>query len=38
MTAGHFLMASRRAFLLALAFIIAGNGFFKPNISTQARA
>ena len=32
---GHFLMASERFFLLALLFLIIGNGFFKPNISTQ---
>jgi POT family proton-dependent oligopeptide transporter len=32
---GHFLMASERLFLLALLFLIVGNGFFKPNISTQ---
>jgi POT family proton-dependent oligopeptide transporter len=32
---GHFLMASERLFLLALLFLIIGNGFFKPNISTQ---
>jgi POT family proton-dependent oligopeptide transporter len=32
---GHFLMASERFFLLALLLLIVGNGFFKPNISTQ---
>ena len=32
---GHFLMSSERLFLLALLFLIVGNGFFKPNISTQ---
>jgi POT family proton-dependent oligopeptide transporter len=32
---GHFLMASERLFLLALLFLIIGNGLFKPNISTQ---
>jgi POT family proton-dependent oligopeptide transporter len=32
---GHFMMASERLFLLALLFLIIGNGFFKPNISTQ---
>lgn len=32
---GHFLMASERFFLLALLFLILGNGFFKPNISSQ---
>jgi POT family proton-dependent oligopeptide transporter len=35
MAIGHFLMASEQAFLLALAFLILGNGAFKPNISTQ---
>lgn len=32
---GHFLMASEELFFLALMFLIVGNGFFKPNISTQ---
>lgn len=35
MAIGHLLMASERFFLLALLFLIFGNGFFKPNISTQ---
>lgn len=35
MAIGHFLMASESAFLLALFFLILGNGCFKPNISTQ---
>lgn len=35
MAIGHFLMAIESMFLLALIFIIAGNGAFKPNISTQ---
>lgn len=35
MAIGHLLMASERFFLLALLFLILGNGFFKPNISTQ---
>jgi POT family proton-dependent oligopeptide transporter len=35
MAIGHLLMASERFFLLALIFLILGNGFFKPNISTQ---
>ena len=35
MAIGHFLMASEQAFLLALTFLILGNGCFKPNISTQ---
>jgi proton-dependent oligopeptide transporter, POT family len=35
MAIGHLLMASEKFFLLALLFLICGNGFFKPNISTQ---
>jgi len=35
MAIGHFLMASEKMFLLALVFLILGNGCFKPNISTQ---
>ena len=35
MAIGHFLMASEHFFFLALMFLIAGNGAFKPNISTQ---
>lgn len=35
MAIGHFLMASESMFFLALLFLILGNGFFKPNISTQ---
>lgn len=35
MAIGHFLMASEEFFLLALLFLIVGNGCFKPNISTQ---
>lgn len=35
MAIGHFLMASEKMFLLALLFLIVGNGCFKPNISTQ---
>lgn len=36
MSAGHFLMMweNQWAFFTALALLIAGNGFFKPNIST----
>ena len=36
MAIGHFVLAIENniAFFLALSFIIAGNGFFKPNIST----
>ncbi len=35
MAIGHFLMASESMFLFALLTLIVGNGFFKPNISTQ---
>lgn len=35
MMIGHFLMAIEYLFLPALLFLILGNGFFKPNISTQ---
>ena len=37
MAAGHLLMMipSELWFFWALSFLIAGNGFFKPNISTQ---
>ena len=37
MVAGHFLMAvpGSFAFFAALGLLIAGNGFFKPNISTM---
>lgn len=35
MAIGHFLMAIESLFLPALLFLILGNGFFKPNISTQ---
>lgn len=35
MAVGHFLMAFESLFLLALLFLILGNGAFKPNISTQ---
>jgi len=35
MMVGHFMMASEQMFLLALLFLIVGNGCFKPNISTQ---
>ena len=36
MALGHFVLAIQNdiAFFLALAFIVVGNGFFKPNIST----
>ncbi len=35
MAVGHFLMAFERLFLVALLFLILGNGAFKPNMSTQ---
>src|SRR5436309_956957 len=37
MAIGHFLMAfeALSAFFSALIFLIIGNGFFKPNMSTQ---
>jgi len=35
MAIGHFLMAFEQLFLIALGFLILGNGAFKPNISTQ---
>jgi POT family proton-dependent oligopeptide transporter len=37
MAAGHLMMTIENeiAFFTALAFLIAGNGFFKPNISTM---
>lgn len=35
MAIGHFLMAFESMFLMALLFLIVGNGAFKPNISTQ---
>ena len=37
MGAGHLLMTieNRTMFFIALAFLIVGNGFFKPNISTM---
>ncbi len=38
MAIGHFLMAFESLFLLALLFLILGNGAFKPNISTQVGA
>jgi proton-dependent oligopeptide transporter, POT family len=34
MALGHFAMAFDQLFFLALALLICGNGFFKPNIST----
>lgn len=36
MSLGHFVLTIENdiAFFLALAFIVVGNGFFKPNIST----
>ena len=38
MAVGHFLMAFESYFLIALIFLIFGNGFFKPNLSTQVGA
>ena len=38
MAIGHFLMASERLFLVALLFLVVGNGCFKPNVSTQVGA
>jgi POT family proton-dependent oligopeptide transporter len=35
MAIGHFMMASEQLLLLALLFLILGNGAFKPNISSQ---
>src|SRR5207245_5657800 len=37
MAIGHFLMAFEglAVFYMALAFLIFGNGFFKPNMTTQ---
>ena len=35
MAIGHFLLAAESMFLAGLLFLIAGNGCFKPNISTQ---
>lgn len=35
MAAGHLLMAVESFFLLAMILLVIGNGFFKPNISTQ---
>jgi len=38
MAIGHFLMAFESLFFPALIFLILGNGFIKPNISTQVGA
>ena len=35
MALGHFLMAFENRFFIGLLLLIIGNGFFKPNISTQ---
>jgi POT family proton-dependent oligopeptide transporter len=35
MAIGHFMMAFEPLLLFALAFLILGNGAFKPNMSTQ---
>jgi proton-dependent oligopeptide transporter, POT family len=38
MAAGHFLMAFEQPFLLALLFLVLGNGCFKGNIASQVGA
>ena len=38
MAIGHFMMAFESLLFFALAFLILGNGAFKPNISTQVGA
>ena len=38
MSIGHFLMAFEASFLLALIFLILGNGCFKGNIASQVGA
>ena len=35
MAIGHFLMAFESFFLIALLFLIMGNGMFKPNLTAQ---
>jgi dipeptide/tripeptide permease len=35
MAVGHFLMAFEPMLVVALAVLIVGNGFFKPNMATQ---
>ena len=35
MMIGHALLASESLFFIGLGFLIAGNGFFKPNISSM---
>ena len=35
MAIGHFLMAFEAFFLIALVFLILGNGMFKPNLTAQ---
>ncbi len=35
MAIGHFLMAFEAYFLIALLFLIMGNGMFKPNLTAQ---
>ncbi|MDA8408676.1 MAG: peptide MFS transporter [Deltaproteobacteria bacterium] len=35
MAIGHFMMAIESFFFVALLILILGNGFFKPNLSTQ---
>jgi proton-dependent oligopeptide transporter, POT family len=38
MAVGHFMMAFERLLLVALLFLIIGNGAFKPNMSSQVGA
>ncbi|UCE88363.1 MAG: peptide MFS transporter [Pseudomonadota bacterium] len=38
MALGHFAMAAPALLYLALGLLVAGNGFFKPNISTMVGA
>jgi len=38
MAAGQFVLTQERFFYFGLALLIIGNGFFKPNISTQVGA
>lgn len=38
MAIGHLMMASESMFFPALIFLILGNGFFKPNITSQVGA
>jgi POT family proton-dependent oligopeptide transporter len=38
MACGQFILTSDRLFFPGLLFLVVGNGFFKPNISTQVGA